>query len=82
MKMFLTRIGQGARAVITGDTTQIDLPKRVDSGLLHALSILTGVEGIYFGYLNTGDVVRNPLIKKIIEAYDNEIITVKERRPG
>lgn len=72
MKMFLTRIGQGARAVITGDTTQIDLPKRVDSGLLHALSILSGVEGIYFAYLNTGDVVRNPLIKKIIEAYDAE----------
>jgi phosphate starvation-inducible PhoH-like protein len=72
MKMFLTRIGQGARAVITGDTTQIDLPKRVESGLLHALSILSKVEGIYFAYLNTGDVVRNPLIKKIIEAYDRE----------
>jgi phosphate starvation-inducible PhoH-like protein len=72
MKMFLTRIGQGARAVITGDTTQIDLPRRVESGLLHALSILSKVEGIYFAYLNTGDVVRNPLIKKIIEAYDRE----------
>jgi phosphate starvation-inducible PhoH-like protein len=72
MKMFLTRIGQGARAVITGDTTQIDLPKRVESGLLHALSILSDVEGIHFAYLNTGDVVRNPLIKKIIEAYDRE----------
>jgi phosphate starvation-inducible PhoH-like protein len=71
MKMFLTRIGRGARAVITGDTTQIDLPKRVESGLLHALSILSKVEGIYFSYLNTADVVRNPLIKKIIEAYDN-----------
>jgi phosphate starvation-inducible PhoH-like protein len=72
MKMFLTRIGQGARAVITGDTTQVDLPRRVDSGLLHALSILTKVEGMYFAYLNTADVVRNPLIKKIIEAYDAE----------
>jgi phosphate starvation-inducible PhoH-like protein len=72
MKMFLTRIGQGARAVITGDTTQIDLPRRTDSGLLHALSILTKVEGIYFAYLNTADVVRNSLIKKIIEAYDAE----------
>jgi phosphate starvation-inducible PhoH-like protein len=70
MKMFLTRIGQGARAVITGDTTQIDLPKRVESGLLHALAILSKVEGIYFAYLNTSDVVRNPLIKKIIEAYE------------
>jgi phosphate starvation-inducible PhoH-like protein len=72
MKMFLTRIGQGARAVITGDTTQIDLPKRVDSGLLHAVSVLSGVEGIHFAYLHTADVVRNPLIKKIIQAYDDE----------
>jgi phosphate starvation-inducible PhoH-like protein len=71
MKMFLTRIGGGARAVITGDATQIDLPKRVDSGLLHALSILRELEGIHFAYLNTGDVVRNPLIKKIIQAYDD-----------
>jgi phosphate starvation-inducible PhoH-like protein len=72
MKMFLTRIGQGARAVVTGDTTQIDLPKRIDSGLLHALSLLSGIEGIHRAYLNTADVVRNPLIKKIIQAYDNE----------
>jgi phosphate starvation-inducible PhoH-like protein len=75
MKMFLTRIGEGARAVITGDATQVDLPKRVDSGLLHAVSILKGVEGIHFSFLHTADVVRNPLIKKIIEAYnegDNE----------
>jgi phosphate starvation-inducible PhoH-like protein len=70
MKMFLTRIGEGARAVIAGDTTQLDLPKRVDSGLLHAVSILSGVEGLYFSWLNTADVVRNPLIKKIIQAYD------------
>jgi phosphate starvation-inducible PhoH-like protein len=72
MKMFLTRIGQGARAVITGDITQIDLPKRIDSGLLHALSILSGIEGLHIAYLNTADVVRNPLIKKIIQAYDSE----------
>jgi phosphate starvation-inducible PhoH-like protein len=70
MKMFLTRIGEGARAVITGDATQIDLPKRIDSGLLHAVSVLSGVEGLYFSYLNTADVIRNPLIKKIIRAYD------------
>ncbi|GHV65402.1 phosphate starvation protein PhoH [Spirochaetia bacterium] len=70
MKMFLTRIGENARAVITGDTTQIDLPKRVDSGLLHAVSVLSGVEGIHFAFLHTADVVRNPLIKKIIEAYE------------
>jgi phosphate starvation-inducible PhoH-like protein len=72
MTMFLTRLGQNSRAIITGDTTQIDLPKRVESGLLHALSILSGVEGLMFSYLNTADVVRNPLIKKIIGAYDNE----------
>jgi phosphate starvation-inducible PhoH-like protein len=71
MKMFLTRIGEGARAVVTGDTTQIDLPRRVDSGLLHAVKILSGVEGIFFAFLHTADVVRNPLIKKIIQAYDD-----------
>jgi phosphate starvation-inducible PhoH-like protein len=70
MKMFLTRIGQGSRALVTGDTTQIDLPRRVDSGLLHAVSILAAVEGVHFSYLSTADVVRNPLIKKIIQAYD------------
>ncbi|MDR1363122.1 MAG: PhoH family protein [Spirochaetaceae bacterium] len=72
MKMFLTRLGHGSQAVIAGDVTQVDLPKRVDSGLLHALSILKNVEGIHFSYLNTTDVVRNPLIKKIIQAYDYE----------
>ena len=68
--MFLTRIGSGARAVITGDVTQIDLPRKNDSGLLHAANILKTVEGINFSYLHTADVVRNPLIKKIIQAYD------------
>ena len=73
MKMFLTRMGSSSRMVITGDVTQIDLPKRIDSGLLHASNILKSVDGIYFSYLHTADVVRNPLIKKIIQAYnDNE----------
>jgi phosphate starvation-inducible PhoH-like protein len=72
MKMFLTRIGQGARAVITGDVTQIDLPGRSGSGLLHAVKILRHVEGIHFAFLHTADVVRNPLIKKIIEAYEEK----------
>jgi phosphate starvation-inducible PhoH-like protein len=71
MKMFLTRIGEGARAVITGDVTQVDLPKRQESGLLHAISVLSGVEGLAFAWLHTDDVVRNPLIKKIIQAYDD-----------
>jgi phosphate starvation-inducible PhoH-like protein len=70
MKMFLTRIGQGSRAIITGDVTQIDLPKRTESGLLHAIAALKNIDGIYFAYLHTADVVRNPLIKKIIQAYE------------
>jgi len=70
MKMFLTRIGKGARAVITGDTTQIDLPRKSDSGLLNALEILREIEGLSFSFLHTGDVARNPLIKKIIQAYN------------
>jgi phosphate starvation-inducible PhoH-like protein len=74
MQMFLTRIGQGARAVITGDATQIDLPRRTDSGLLHAVEILKAVEGIHFSFLHTADVVRNPLIKKIIQAYNEQTI--------
>jgi len=72
MKMFLTRIGERARAIVTGDITQVDLPKRFDSGLLHAVSILSAVEGLHFAYLHTADVVRNPLIKKIIQAYENQ----------
>jgi phosphate starvation-inducible PhoH-like protein len=72
MKMFLTRIGSGARAVVAGDATQIDLPRRSESGLLHAMEILRDVEGLHFSFLHTADVVRNPLIKKIIRAYDDK----------
>ncbi|GHV66328.1 phosphate starvation protein PhoH [Spirochaetia bacterium] len=79
MKMFLTRIGEGARAVITGDVTQIDLPRRTESGLLHALKILSGVEGLFTAYLHTVDVVRNPLIKKIIQAYDDAETPVEKK---
>jgi phosphate starvation-inducible PhoH-like protein len=70
MKMFLTRIGSGAQAVITGDATQIDLPRKSDSGLLHAMNILKEIEGLNFSFLHTCDVARNPLIKKIIQAYN------------
>jgi phosphate starvation-inducible PhoH-like protein len=77
MKMFLTRIGCGTRSIITGDTTQIDLPRKTDSGLLHVINILRGIEGLNFSFLHTADVARNPLIKKIIQAYDeNEAKTV------
>ena len=72
MKMFLTRIGEGGRTVVTGDITQIDLPRRSDSGLLNAISILSEVEGLNFAYLHTADVVRNPLVKKIIQAYEEQ----------
>jgi len=70
MKMFLTRLGQGSRAVISGDITQIDLPSRVQSGLVNAVSILSNIEGINITRLETSDVVRNPLIKRIIAAYE------------
>ncbi|MCL2440904.1 MAG: PhoH family protein [Treponema sp.] len=70
MKMFLTRVGTGTRAIITGDTTQIDLPRKSDSGLLNALDILREIEGLNFSFLHTCDVARNPLIKKIIQAYN------------
>ncbi|MCL2233882.1 MAG: PhoH family protein [Treponema sp.] len=72
MKMFLTRIGEGGKAVITGDITQIDLPRRGESGLLDAVSLLSGIEGLCFSYLHTVDVVRNPLVKKIIQAYESK----------
>jgi len=70
MKMFLTRIGTGTQAVITGDTTQIDLGRKTDSGLLHAADILRNIDGLHFSFLHTCDVARNPLIKKIIQAYN------------
>lgn len=72
MKMFLTRIGEGSKAIITGDVTQIDLPRKRDSGLLHAMKILSTIEDIHFSYFDSHDVVRNPLVKKIINAYEAE----------
>lgn len=72
MKMFLTRIGEGSKAIITGDLTQIDLPKPSHSGLLHAKDILQSVEELFFTFFSAKDVVRNPLVKKIVRAYENE----------
>jgi phosphate starvation-inducible PhoH-like protein len=69
MMMFLTRLGDNSRMVITGDTTQIDLPKAKKSGLKHALNILKNVDGIKLHFLDETDVVRHPLVQKIIEAY-------------
>lgn len=71
MKMFLTRLGFGSKMVITGDITQIDLPKGVHSGLRVAEQILQNVEGISFVYLKGSDVVRHPLVQRIIHAYEN-----------
>ena len=72
MKMFLTRIGFGSTAVVTGDITQIDLPSKSMSGLKHALRILDNVKGISFSYFSAGDVVRHPMVQHIVEAYDRE----------
>ena len=70
MKMFLTRLGMGSKAIINGDTTQIDLSGNKFSGLIEAEKILKNVEGIGFTYFNDSDIVRHPLVKKIIVAYD------------
>lgn len=70
MKMFLTRIGFGSRAVVTGDVTQIDLAKHQKSGLIDAQSVLQNVRGIALHYFQTDDVVRHPLVQKIVDAYD------------
>lgn len=72
MKMFLTRIGIGSRVIVTGDITQIDLPKRRQSGLLHAMSVLESIEQIRFIFFDEQDVVRNPLVRMIVRAYENE----------
>jgi phosphate starvation-inducible protein PhoH and related proteins len=70
MKMFLTRLGEGSRMVITGDRTQVDLPRGTASGLADAERLLKGVRGVSFNYFNSKDVVRHPLVARIIEAYE------------
>jgi phosphate starvation-inducible PhoH-like protein len=70
MKMFLTRIGFGSRAVVTGDVSQVDLPKGSASGLIDAASVLAGVRGIAFSHFSSADVVRHPLVARIVDAYD------------
>jgi len=71
MKMCLTRLGVNSRAIITGDVTQVDLPKEMESGLLNARKILKGIKGISFVYLDKSDVVRHRLVKDIINAYEH-----------
>jgi phosphate starvation-inducible PhoH-like protein len=70
MKMFLTRIGYGSTAVVTGDLTQIDLPRHQKSGLKDALDVLRNVDGISFTFFSSRDVVRHPLVARIVQAYD------------
>ncbi len=70
MKMFLTRIGFGSRVVVTGDVTQIDLPRGQTSGLRHVVEVLKDVEGISFSFFTPRDVVRHPLVQRIVRAYD------------
>ncbi len=72
MKMFLTRLGQGSRMVITGDRSQVDLPRGTASGLAEAERILKGVRGVTFNYFTSKDVVRHPLVARIIEAYESD----------
>ena len=71
MKMFLTRMGFGSKVVVTGDVTQVDLPKGKKSGLIEASRILKNVKGVDFCRLNDLDVVRHEMVKRIIKAYDN-----------
>ena len=79
MKMFLTRLGYDSRAVITGDLTQVDLPRTQTSGLLHAVSILENLPGIHINRFQSVDVVRHPLVQQIINAYERDDV---ERRGG
>lgn len=80
MKMVLTRLGFNAKMVVTGDVTQIDLPKGVDSGLVEVQEILKGVEGVAFVYLTEHDVIRHPIVQRIVAAYD--AWEKKHRAPG
>jgi len=70
MKMFLTRIGFGSTAVVTGDVTQVDLPKNTPSGLRHVVDVLKGVKGVSFTFFKARDVVRHPLVQKVVIAYE------------
>lgn len=72
MKMFLTRIGFGSKAVVTGDITQTDLPSNRASGLKHVIEVLSGVEGVAFTFFTARDVVRHPLVQRIVQAYEDK----------
>ncbi|MGB0712350.1 MAG: PhoH family protein, partial [Gammaproteobacteria bacterium] len=82
MKMFLTRLGFGSTAVVTGDITQVDLPRGQQSGLRHVTEVLSGVEGISFTFFKTADVVRHSLVQRIVAAYDGWDRQGGAARPG
>ena len=71
MKMFLTRMGKSAKFLVTGDKTQIDLPNKQKSGLIHSLEVLSNIKGIEFVYLDNKDIVRHKLVSKIVKSYNN-----------
>ena len=81
MKMFLTRLGFGSKTVITGDITQIDLAREQSSGLIEAMNILSGIKGIEFVNFSKTDVIRHPLVMKIIDAYEKIKDNVSGRTP-
>ena len=72
MKMALTRIGRDSKMIVTGDVTQIDLPKTTDSGLVKARTTLGGIEGVVFVHMNKSDIVRHPVVAGIVRAYARE----------
>ena len=72
LKMFLTRMGVNAKFIVTGDATQVDLPKREDSGLLKGISLLKGIKGISTIFFTNEDIVRHPLVTKIVRAFDRK----------
>ncbi len=80
MKMFLTRIGFNSKAVVTGDVTQIDLPRGQKSGLRHAIEVLSGVNGLSFNFFHSDDVVRHPVVAKIVIAYEEWEATEQKRK--
>lgn len=82
MKMFLTRIGFNSTVVVTGDVTQVDLPRTTGSGLLHVMKVLKNVEGISFTFFDSRDVVRHPLIQKIVDAYQQHEDQSAAGKPG
>ncbi len=72
LKMFLTRMGANAKFIVTGDATQIDLPRREDSGLLKGISLVSGLKGVEAIFFDDADIVRHPLVSKIVKAFDRQ----------